>query len=508
MYRMTKYIILIAFLCFESYLSAQIKHDAKKSQQIYNVKKSQTKYNVKKSQQIYDVKDSVKIFFRQGKINLDPTLSDNQRALNRIADTLRSNYADSAYQLRKILVVGAASPEGPPGINRWLSEKRADVLFNHLSQYATLPDSLKSSRFIGPDWMGLLKLAKTDPLLPFREETLSLLSQIAGEAEAGIGTQSNRQGSQPGRIRSLRGGIPYQYMYKKYFPSLRASQLFLWYNRVYKPLIPSPMPEWKIVKLSVDTTITSDSIHIGPILIEPGQPRKPHYVALRTNMLYDALLMPNIGCEMYLGKSWSVAANWLYGWWKTDRRHWYWRAYGGDIAVRKWLGKAAEEKPLTGHHIGIYAQIFTYDFEMGGRGYMGGKPGGTIWNKMNHAMGAEYGYSLPIARKLNIDFSLGMGYWGGIYHEYKPRNHYYVWQATKERHWIGPTKLEVSLVWLLGHGNANSNWKRKKEKVKEKEVKVKEKEVKEKKKEKEKEVKEKEEEMRKKKDRKKGGADE
>ena len=136
---MTKYIILIAFLCFESYLSAQIKHDAKKSQ---------TKYNVKKSQQIYDVKDSVKIFFRQGKINLDPTLSDNQWALNRIADTLRSNYADSAYQLRKILVVGAASPEGSPGINRWLSEKRADVLFNHLSQYATLPDSLKSSRFI------------------------------------------------------------------------------------------------------------------------------------------------------------------------------------------------------------------------------------------------------------------------------------------------------------------------------------------------------------------------
>lgn len=483
---MTKYIILIAFLCFESYLSAQIKHD------------------VKESQQIYDVKDSVKIFFRQGKINLDPTLSGNQWALNRIADTLRSNYADSTYQLRKILVVGAASPEGPPGINRWLSEKRADVLFNHLSQYATLPDSLKSSRFIGPDWMGLLKLAKNDPLLPFREETLSLLSQIAGEAEAGIGTQSNRQGSQQGRIRSqlerirsLRGGIPYQYMYKKYFPSLRASQLFLWYDRVYKPLIPSSMPEWKIVKLSVDTTITSDSIHIEPILIEPGQPRKLHYVALRTNMLYDALLMPNIGCEMYLGKSWSVAANWLYGWWKTDRRHWYWRAYGGDIAMRKWLGKAAEEKPLTGHHIGIYAQIFTYDFEMGGRGYMGGKPGGTIWNKMNHAMGAEYGYSLPIARKLNIDFSLGMGYWGGIYHEYKPRNHYYVWQATKERHWIGPTKLEVSLVWLLGHGNANRSWKGKKEKVKEKEVKEKKKE---------KEVKEKE--MRKKEDRKKGGADE
>lgn len=460
MYRIIKYIILIAFLCFESYLSAQIKHD---------VKELQIKHDVKESQQKYDVKDSVKIFFRQGKTNLDPTLSGNQWALNRIADTLRSSYADSAYQLRKILVVGTASPEGSTGINRWLSEKRADVLFNHLSQYATLPDSLKSSRFFGPDWMGLLQLAKNDPLLPFREETLSLLSQIAGEAEAGIGTQSNRQGSQPGqirsqrwrirsqldRIRSLRGGIPYQYMYKKHFPSLRASQLFLWYNRVYKPLIPSPMPEWKIVKLSVDTTITPDSIHIEPILIEPDAPRKPLYVALRTNMLYDALLMPNIDCEMYLGKSWSVAANWLYGWWKTDRRHWYWRAYGGDIAIRKWWGKASQQKPLTGHHIGIYGQIFTYDFETGGRGYMGGKPGGTLWDKMNYIMGAEYGYSLPIARRLNIDFTIGAGYWGGIYHEYKPEADYYIWQSTKERHWIGPTKAEISLVWLIGHGNTN-----------------------------------------------------
>ena len=183
--------------------------------------------------------------------------------------------------------------------------------------------------------------------------------------------------------------------------------------------------------------------------------RKPFYMDIRTNMLYDALLIPNIGVEMYLGKRWSVAANWMYGWWKTDRRHWYWRAYGGDIAIRKWWGKAAGEKPLTGHHIGIYGQIFTYDFETGDRGYMGGKPGGTLWDKMNYIVGAEYGYSLPIARRLNIDFTIGAGYWGGIYHEYKPEADYYVWQSTKERRWIGPTKAEISLVWLIGNGNTN-----------------------------------------------------
>lgn len=182
---------------------------------------------------------------------------------------------------------------------------------------------------------------------------------------------------------------------------------------------------------------------------------KPFYMDIRTNMLYDALLIPNIGAEFYLGKNWSTVANWMYGWWKTDRRHWYWRAYGGDIALRKWLGRASKKKPLTGHHIGVYGQIFTYDIETGSRGYMGGKPGGTLWDKMNYAAGVEYGYSFPVARRVNIELSLGMGYWGGTYHEYKPEDSCYVWQSTKQRHWFGPTKAEVSLVWLIGHGNYN-----------------------------------------------------
>ena len=103
MYRIKEKIILIAFTCMGSYLSAQNLHSVKDSHHIYNVNKSHT---------IYDVKDSVKIFFRQGKIDLDPILNDNQSALNRIADTMRTCYADSIYQLRIILVVGAASPEG------------------------------------------------------------------------------------------------------------------------------------------------------------------------------------------------------------------------------------------------------------------------------------------------------------------------------------------------------------------------------------------------------------
>lgn len=92
--------------------------------------------------------------------------------------------------------------------------------------------------------------------------------------------------------------------------------------------------------------------------------------------------------------------------------------------------------------------MLTYDFEWEGKGYLG--------DRWSYAGGVEYGYSLPVARRLNIDFTLGVGYLGGEYKKYVPRDGHYVWKATKDRHWFGPTKAEVSLVWLLGPGCNNS----------------------------------------------------
>ena len=395
--------------------------------------------------QAQEIQDSVKIYFRQGYSVLEPSRRNNKEALDRIADSLRTSYADSVYQLKRIQVVGGASPEGSIPLNRRLSVKRANVLFNYLSRYGELPDSLKTNVFLGRDGNGLIRLVSDDRNLPYRKETLHLLHELAEDAA----NDDLSKGDQLRRIQQLRGGVPYWYMYKKHFPELRASRLYLWYKKVWNPIAPMSMPP---IELPVPEPEPA-----GPLPFVPYMPPQPRnlYFAVKTNMLYDALLVPNIGVEFYLGKDWSVGANWMYAWWKTDRRHWYWRTYGGDMVIRKWLGKAAKEKPLTGHHLGLYGQIFTYDFETGGKGYMGGKPGGTLWDKMNYSAGVEYGYSLPVAYRLNIDFTIAVGDWGVTYYEYTPVDNCYVWQATKERHWFGPTKAEISLVWLIGRENFN-----------------------------------------------------
>ena len=196
-----------------------------------------------------------------------------------------------------------------------------------------------------------------------------------------------------------------------------------------------------------------DTLSTEAVEIEVRQ--KSFHMALKTNMLYDALLIPNFGVEFGLGRQFSVYGEWMYAWWNTDRHHRYWRIYGGDLGLRWWFGRKAHAKPLTGHHLGIYGGILTFDFEVGKTVYLGGNPGGTLWDRWLVNSGIEYGYSLPIGKHLNIDFSIGLGYMGGNYIKYYPFDNDYYFDKEYKMHYFGPTKAEISLVWLIGRGNTN-----------------------------------------------------
>lgn len=182
-----------------------------------------------------------------------------------------------------------------------------------------------------------------------------------------------------------------------------------------------------------------------------------HHISLKTNLLYDVAFVPNVGIEYYIGSGWSVGGNCVFAWWKNENKNRFWRIYGLELECRKYLGEGANEKPLSSHHVGAYTQFATYDFELGGRGYIGGNPGNNIFEKANYGIGFEYGYSLPIASRLNMDFSVGVGYFGGKRWEYKPQDGHYVWQSVSTKHWVGPTKAEISLVWLVGKKNFNKD---------------------------------------------------
>lgn len=170
---------------------------------------------------------------------------------------------------------------------------------------------------------------------------------------------------------------------------------------------------------------------------------------LTTNMLYDVALTPNIGVGMSVTDRITVLADWMYARWSNRDKRRYWRIYGGDIEARYRIGKQKASSPLAGHHVGVYYSMACYDFQAG-RSHRG-----VLSDKWNYAAGVSYTYSMPIATRLNIDFSLGVGYLWGTYKRHAAIDDCDVWLSTHKLGWLGPTKAGVSLVWLIGNSLAN-----------------------------------------------------
>ena len=392
-----------------------------------------------------------KFYFRRGYSMPDLSYRGNGERLDAFVRHLQTVQQDTLKRIARIRIVAAASPEGSNDANLRLAERRANNIDKMLRRRLTEYKGYYNVQSKGIDWPGLLKLVKQHNGVPHRDEVLQILQQAQQEQDANGLLQ---------RLSSLHGGESWRWMDEHLFPELRSSGVELQCEiEVLSPEVPES--DWIEPAEPVQTeeavaeTVPQSQPEVSPQPEQPIQPSgednekrlKPFYMAVKTNLLYDAALVPNLGVEFYLKKGWSIGASWMYAWWKTDRKPWYWRTYGGELEVRKYLGRKAQEKPLQGHHLGLYGQMLTYDFEWGGRGYLA--------DKWSYGVGLEYGYSLPLTRRLNMDFGIGLGYLGGTTKEYLPQDGHYVWQITKKRHWFGPTKLEVSLVWLIGRGNYN-----------------------------------------------------
>ena len=413
------------------------------------------------------VSDSLRttVYYRTASSRLELPYMDNDRHLGALSDSIRGLGADPAVVLRRILIQASASPEGNTKANKELARRRGEDLRDYLKNNLSLPDSIFTLQPQGEGWDELAeKLGRTDA--PWRDRAITIIRDtpewVVREGKVVDGRKR--------QLMNLAGGRAWHYMKENLFDSLRSGALVVCEVERIERVKPQPEPAQAELKPAaeqaagnvmnpddtadatgkeIDTTATlynKEDETIPQDNTNEETEKRPFYMAVKTNMLYDAALVPNVGLEFYLGKGWSIGGNWMYAWWRKDSKHRYWRIYGGELDIRKYFGRKAAEKPLQGHHLGVYAQGLTFDFETGGKGYL---------SNFSYGFGLEYGYSLPVAKRLNIDFGIGIGYDGGKYKVYNPEDGHYVYKETKQRHWFGPAKAEISLIWLLGRGNEN-----------------------------------------------------
>lgn len=377
------------------------------------------------------------LFFNRDEVKIDTNYLNNASQLDSLCSMLaKYSHIDS------VNIYAYSSPEGTKTHNLWLSQQRAESIRDFI--IANLPKETKLRAQdihlfpMGENWHGLTKELEANYNLMNRDRVLKIMyAEVPGDTKKW-------------RLRNLDNGFTYRWIIQHHMSTLRVAT---WVG-IYSS---EPKPETKVESApmqKIEQTIVPEDTVPAPVIVPVTANESGLRWALKTNLLYDAVLVPNIGAEFYLGNQMSIAADWHYAWWNTD--DWYWRTYGGEVAVRKWIGRNSKENPFTGHHIGIYGQILIYDFLTGNKGYMSGKPGQTIFDKPSYGIGLEYGFSLPVARKLNLDFVIGVGYHGGTYNEYRIVDDCYVWQAQKKRSFFGPTKAEITLSWLLGRNHQNT----------------------------------------------------
>lgn len=380
--------------------------------------------------------------FPVGSDRIDPAWGSNARTIARITDLLHAVKADPKLRISNVTVYGTVSPEGNADFNRRLADRRREALVELITSDYDLDRDALNLRNAFVQWDVLSKMmAVVDE--PWAQQVADAIAENSDDA------------SIIAAIKRINGSRVWQKLKKSYFTQMRtASAIVITVEQApaFKPEVVEKNDTTHVYIEEAPRVYIEDAAGEEETVEDEGG---KFYMDVRTNMLYDAAAVPNIGVEFYLGKNFSIGANWQYAWWSKNSSHRYWRLYGGDINARWWFGPQAQEKPLTGHHVGVYAQVATYDFEFGNRGWMGGKPGEDIFHRANWGVGAEYGFSLPVAPRINIDFTLGVGYFGGKVLDYRVIDGHYVWTGTKQRHWVGPTKAEISLVWLIGNGNVN-----------------------------------------------------
>ena len=120
-----------------------------------------------------------------------------------------------------------------------------------------------------------------------------------------------------------------------------------------------------------------------------------HRLALKTNLLYDALLMPSLEAEYRISRQWSVNLEGDMAWWKNNSRHKYYQLATVSPEGRYWF---KTQKPWHGHYVGLFGGFSWYDLENGKRGYKGEAV----------TAGISYGYMFPIGRNLSLEAGVGV----------------------------------------------------------------------------------------------------
>jgi hypothetical protein len=164
-------------------------------------------------------------------------------------------------------------------------------------------------------------------------------------------------------------------------------------------------------------------------------------IALKSNLVYDATATVNIGGEYAINEKFSVSLSANYNGWSLSKPY-AWKHYLLQPEFRYWLRESFNE-----HYIGAHLLYAGFDVERMSLPLFGFTRKFLYTNGSAYGGGISYGYHLYLTPKMNIEFSLGLGFMNLTYDKTLFSDPSTLARLT--RSYIGPTQLGITLVYLI-----------------------------------------------------------
>lgn len=362
--------------------------------------------------------------FRWDNAVILPSYMGTGENLKALADSIAAirigdRTTDSLY------VVSYSSPEGNYNYNVALSGRRAAAMRRYLeNEYPDLVEVMSATPD-GESWQMFRQRALTDSTISSgqRERLLSIIDS------------NNSFETKKALIKEWDSAL-WNRIVREWFRDMRRSFIRLeWTENVYAKEYFIGRPAELTAKAY--TAMEPLSRPQGEIVLERT------ILALKTNLLYDAMTMLNAEAEVPVGDRFSIMVEDVFPWWTfgPNGNKYSLEMWEIGIEPRWWFRRNDRRDRLSGHFVGPYVMSARYDFQWDrDLNYQG-----EYWSA-----GFSYGYAMPIGNIFNLEFSVSVGYVNADYRHYQPDWDYSQLYRDPFRtgtlSYFGPTKLKVSLV--------------------------------------------------------------
>lgn len=419
------------------------------------------------------------INFRWNNSQLDPWYMGNGEVMKDLAAVIDSLGVE---RILSVEVVSQSSPEGTLWRNEYLSQKRAEAMYDYMKKNFPSLASKLSVTPAGESWAQLRTYVVMDTLLAAdtRDRVLKVL-----DADISVETRKEWMQTRLGSDENIQASDKdvYKYLLRTYYPRIRNSAIFIGYEgdrvlyfgpdirtaNAFRPIEETPeRPPMEKIDSLPDIP---DGVRFSPrdLVLLPREPKPisglqlpdiPRPVlALKTNLLLDAAPyipgygwapVPNIGLEFFPSRGdFSLAASLDIPWWIDGDNHRYFEARNWQLEGRWYPTRHDRSRdasldyldgsPFRGFFVYAYAHACLYALGYPGAVPQGvldaatasggvstaaldpsGQPVATGIEGEGAGAGLGIGYALPLGRRSRwtLEFSAQAGYFVTRYDPY------------------------------------------------------------------------------------------